>query len=224
MRYLYFRGRAGADPRDAARGAADRAPARPDRPALLALQHEPPDPARAARARRRRSPPSRSASPPAGAGTGTMCSSGSMPGSSGAISSSSTARRSRSSSTTTSLRDPLGVYRAACRHIGVDEGFVPDMRDRAKPDRGRAMRLWRAGCGGRTGRARRLLRHAAPVAAPLIRRLKDWNAAPVPKLDPALHRALIPRFRADLDGRGGRRSGGVAGGRGVARSQRPRMV
>jgi hypothetical protein len=94
--------------------------------------------------------------------------------------------------------DPLGVYRAACRHIGTDDGFVPDMSERSKsgsrPKNAALARwLWWP------SRTRSLLiRHARPVAAPLIGRLRDWNAAPIPKMDPAARRALIPRFRDDL--------------------------
>jgi Sulfotransferase family len=97
------------------------------------------------------------------------------------------------------VRDPLAIYRAVCRHIGVDDSFVPDMRGRAKPGslpRNAALARW---LWWPNPVRRRLLRHARPLAVPLIRRLKDWNAAPVPALDPGLHRVLVPRFRADLD-------------------------
>ena len=96
-------------------------------------------------------------------------------------------------------RDPLGVYRAACRHIGVDEGFVPDMSERSKAGSRPKNAGSPAGSGGRAEQRSRLIRHARPVAAPLIGRLKDWNAAPIPKWTRPARRALIPRFRDDLD-------------------------
>ena len=95
-------------------------------------------------------------------------------------------------------RDPLPVYRAACRHVGVDESFVPDMSGRAKPGswpRSATLARW-LWWSNRT--RSRLIRHARPVAVPLIRQLKDWNAAPVLALDPALRRALIPQFQDDI--------------------------
>ena len=48
-------------------------------------------------------------------------------------------------------------------------------------------------------RLRGIARYVRPATAPIVRRLKAWNEAPVPELDPALRAALIPRFCADLD-------------------------
>jgi hypothetical protein len=96
------------------------------------------------------------------------------------------------------VRDPIGTFRAVCRHIGVDEGFVPDMRERAMVGShtrhdGVGRWLWRR------NKLRGIGPYVRPLTAPVVRRLKAWNDVPIPKLDPALREALIPRFRDDLD-------------------------
>jgi hypothetical protein len=96
------------------------------------------------------------------------------------------------------VRDPLGAFRAVCRHIGVDEGFVPDMGARAMVGthaRNERLGRWL----WRQNKLRGIGRYLRPATAPIVRRLKAWNEAPVPKLDPELRAALIPRFRDDLD-------------------------
>ena len=95
------------------------------------------------------------------------------------------------------VQDPLGAFRRICRHIGVDEAFVPDMSTRAmvgKRARNEQLGhwLWRRNKLGALGR------YVRPVTTPIVRRLKSWNEAPVPKLDRTLGEALIPRFREDL--------------------------
>jgi len=96
------------------------------------------------------------------------------------------------------VADPLGTFRAVCRHIGVDEGFKPDMGQRGMVSArarsaGLTRWLWQQNKLGRLGR------YVRPVTQPVVRRLKAWNDAPVPALDPGLRQALIPRFQADLD-------------------------
>lgn len=112
-------------------------------------------------------------------------------------------------------RDPLGTYAAVCRHIGVRDDFVPDMSRRGMVGslpRSAALARWLWW----PNRTRFLLiRYARPLAVPLIARLKAWNAAPVPPLDPALRAWIAPRFHedmADLEALIGRRLPWTGGG------------
>lgn len=95
-------------------------------------------------------------------------------------------------------RDPLGVYRAVCRHIGVDDRFVPDMSARgmvsSRPRNAALARfLWWP------NKTRfRLLRYGRPLGAPLVDALKILNAAPVPKLDPEMRARLNDEFSDEI--------------------------
>jgi hypothetical protein len=93
---------------------------------------------------------------------------------------------------------PLDVFRDIGRHIGVDDGFVPDMSDRGKVAyRARNLTLdrwlhWPNPL--RAGLERHLPRQLVSGA---IGRLERWNSAPVPRLDRRLRSQLSGLFDAD---------------------------
>jgi hypothetical protein len=96
------------------------------------------------------------------------------------------------------VADPSKVYAEICRHIGVDAAFVPDMSQRGKVPywpRNRALDRWLHWPHHlRTGVTRFIPRW---LPAPVVSRLKQWNSAPIPKLDKGTHRELTRHFLED---------------------------
>lgn len=93
---------------------------------------------------------------------------------------------------------PLEVYREVCRHIGVDDRFVPDMSKRSKVTyrpRNSKLERWLHWPNA----TRKSLEEAAPrLTQRLVWELERWNSAPVPKLAPALRNELQYLFHDDV--------------------------
>jgi hypothetical protein len=97
------------------------------------------------------------------------------------------------------VNEPLAVYQEICRHIGVDDRFIPDMSYRGKAayrPRNLVIDRWlhwpRA---AKTG-----LERYIPCRLPkkLFSRLERWNSVPVPRLDDKLRQRLTELFRDDV--------------------------
>lgn len=95
---------------------------------------------------------------------------------------------------------PLEVYNEVCRHIGVDDQFVPDMSERGKVAyRPNNLTLDRWLHWPNSVRAR-LQRHLPRrLVSGVISRLERWNRAPVPPLEPGVRRELSKLFRDDVE-------------------------
>lgn len=95
--------------------------------------------------------------------------------------------------------DPAGLYRQVCRFLGVDADFVPDFGVREKAAYLPRHRL-----------LDRLLHHPNPVRSlgfrvlgpdryeTLRKRVRRWNSAPVPPLEPARRQRLAELFVDDV--------------------------
>ncbi len=93
---------------------------------------------------------------------------------------------------------PLGVIQEICRHIGVNEHFVPDMSSRGKvafQPKNRAVDRWlhwpRTAHSG-------IWRFIPRQPQSLINRIAQWNRKPVPKLDSQLRQEISVLFREDV--------------------------
>jgi hypothetical protein len=97
------------------------------------------------------------------------------------------------------VANPLGVFQQVCRHIGVDDGFVPDMSRREKSAY-RAKNLSLDRWLHWPSRTRSVLQRALPrrLTSAAIAQLERWNSAPVPRLDPEMRRELAPLFADDV--------------------------
>jgi hypothetical protein len=94
---------------------------------------------------------------------------------------------------------PLETFQDICRHLGINDRFVPDMSERGKvaqQPRLPALDRWLHW----PSRTRRVIEKALPrrLWRPAFRQLRQWNSRPAPRLDPAWRAELAPRFRADL--------------------------
>jgi hypothetical protein len=97
------------------------------------------------------------------------------------------------------VKKPLAVVHEICRHIGVDDHFVPDMSSRSKVaywPKNLALDQWlhwprpsRIGIG-------RFVPRRLPKG--ILEWLERWNSAPIPKLDPGLRRDLSRLFHEDV--------------------------
>jgi len=98
------------------------------------------------------------------------------------------------------IADPGKMFREVCDHIGIDATFEPDISGRGKVAyRGRNLALdrwlhW-------PSKTRRGLQKLLPgkASAAVMKGLKEWNRAEVPKLDPELRATLGKKyFEKDL--------------------------
>ena len=97
------------------------------------------------------------------------------------------------------VKDPVAVYQSICRHIGVDDTFVPDMSERGKVasyPRNKALGRWLSW----PSRTRTLFRRMVPVGLAnfVLSNLESWNAIPAPKLDNKTRNDIGLMFRDDL--------------------------
>lgn len=94
---------------------------------------------------------------------------------------------------------PLDVFREICRHIGVDDGFVPDMSERGKVAyRARNLTLDRWLHWPNPLRASLERHFPRRLVSGAIGRLERWNSAPVPRLDRGLRTDLSRLFHEDV--------------------------
>lgn len=97
------------------------------------------------------------------------------------------------------VKRPLQTYQAACRHIGIDSSFVPDMTERGKvttQPRYKALDRWL----NWPNATREAISRIPPrrLSRGVFSLLRRWNARPIPRLDPAARKRLLPLFRADI--------------------------
>ncbi len=98
------------------------------------------------------------------------------------------------------VADPQAAFAEACRFIGIDDGFQPDMSKRGKVasrPRSKALGRWLHW----PGQGRKAMRRLAPwfFTDERLERLEEWNRSPVDKLDAATRREIGPRFRQDIE-------------------------
>lgn len=98
------------------------------------------------------------------------------------------------------VADPLGVYQAICRHIRVDDSFVPDMSKRGKVGsrpKNLALDRWLHW----PNRSRSLLQRCVPYkyCGRFFSYLDRLNSQPIAKLDERLRKQIAPRFKDDID-------------------------
>jgi hypothetical protein len=104
---------------------------------------------------------------------------------------------------------PLEAFHEICRHIGVDDRFVPDMSERGKVAyRPRNLVLDRLLHWPRSARSgwERFVPWRIPEG--LMGRLEAWNSVPIPRLDGKMRKELGAHFQEDvkeLEGLLGRR-------------------
>jgi hypothetical protein len=98
------------------------------------------------------------------------------------------------------LTRPMDVFRDVCRHLGINDRFVPDMTKRAKvTTRPRHLALDRWLNWPSDSRERVLNRVPRGAAKHIISGLNKLNSRPVPKLDNSLKKELHSRFRGDIE-------------------------
>jgi Sulfotransferase family len=95
---------------------------------------------------------------------------------------------------------PMSVFQAVCRHIGVDEQFVPDMSQREKvaySPKSVSLERWLHW----PNRTRSILEARLPagMSQALTSRLERWNSSPIPSLEPDVRRQLAGLFRSDIE-------------------------
>jgi hypothetical protein len=96
-------------------------------------------------------------------------------------------------------KNPVAVFQEICRHIGVDDQFVPDMSYRGKSAyRPKNLMLDRWLHWPREIRPG--LERFVPCKLPKswLSRLEQWNSVPVPKLEAGLRKELSKLFRDDI--------------------------
>jgi hypothetical protein len=99
------------------------------------------------------------------------------------------------------VEKPLAVFQEICRHIGVDDQFVPDMSERGmvsrRPRNLTLARLLYWPVDARSG-WERLIRHPQRLPGILLSLVERWNSQPIPRLDAALRDNLSASFREDV--------------------------
>jgi hypothetical protein len=97
------------------------------------------------------------------------------------------------------VANPLGTFHEICRHLGIDDRFVPNMKDRGKVahrPRWLALDRWLHWPSPTRHAVERVLPRRA--CRPLFRQLGHWNSLPVAPLDPRQRAELAPLFHDDL--------------------------
>lgn len=97
------------------------------------------------------------------------------------------------------VKEPLAVFQEICRHIGVDDRFVPDMSHRGKVayrPRYLALDRWLHWPKAARSGIDRFLPARLPKA--IYSRLERWNSVPIPKLEPGFRRELQGLFGDDV--------------------------
>jgi hypothetical protein len=95
--------------------------------------------------------------------------------------------------------DPLHVFREACRHLGIDDSFVPDMSRRGKVayrPKHPTLDRWLRWPNPLRERITQLV--PAGVTGAVARRIKRWNSTRVPELERSLRDDLRAHFRDDI--------------------------
>jgi hypothetical protein len=92
------------------------------------------------------------------------------------------------------------VFQEICRHIGVEDSFIPDMSSRGKVGRlpqNLLLDRWLHW----PNPARETLERVLPrrLTGGIKRRLGEWNSSPPPKLDPRLRKDLSRLFRDEVE-------------------------
>lgn len=97
------------------------------------------------------------------------------------------------------VQKPMEVFREVCRHIGIDDGFVPDTSKREKVayrPRNLAVDRWLHWPNPTRERIAKI--RPRRFSRKLFDKVKAWNSAPVPVLDATTRERLTKRFADDI--------------------------
>ncbi|MGJ8677694.1 MAG: sulfotransferase family protein [Akkermansiaceae bacterium] len=95
---------------------------------------------------------------------------------------------------------PVETTQEICEFIGVSSEFIPDMSKRGKVayrGRHKALDRWLHW----PSKSRRALHKVIPpeIMQPALQRIREWNSAPIPKLDVGMRQEIAKHFEKDIE-------------------------